>query len=561
MVTRLLLWIIYFREKKKKEFGHLSRHYFNYGLLNPKSDPSHCLSSLLSSFISCYYLHILPQQKLNNNHHHEERMGSTSVSQESGNMEEAMETFQKMKDSGIIPTISTYNTLIKGYGIAGKPEESMKLLDVITREGNVKPNLKTYNVLVRAWCKKNMSEAWNVVYKMAASGMQPDTVTFNTMATAYAQNGQTAKAEAMILEMQNYGVRPNERTYSIIISGYCREGKIKEALRFVYRMKELGLQANLVLFNSLINSFVDMMDRDGVDEVLQLMEEFQIKPDVVTYSTIMNAWSQAGFLEKCKEVFNDMLKSGVEPDAHAYSILAKAYVRAQEPEKAEELLTAMIESGVSPNVVIFTTVISGWCSAGRMDYAIRIFDKMCGYGISPNLKTFETLISGYAEAKQPWKAEGILQIMKEFHVLPKKYTITLVAEAWCYAGLTEEANRLLRTEKNKPMTHSVEQDEEIPAETSERVYQKRYTSALSSGFLQIPTVGTSDQRCSASAARRSRLLLRDVDLESSLLPSKFKRLSQTCRASEGFSIMCQRQFQGQHGTYQLANSCTAVFLN
>lgn len=186
---------------------------------------------------------------------------------ESGNMEEAMETFKKMKDSEIIPTISTYNTLIKGYGIAGKPEESLKLLDKITREGNVKPNLKTYNVLIRAWSKKNMSEAWNLVHKMVASGMKPDAVTFNTMATTYAHNGETAKAEAMIIEMQSHGVRPNERTYCIIISGYCREGKIKEALKFVYRMKDMGLQANLVLFNSLINSFVDLMDRDGVDEV------------------------------------------------------------------------------------------------------------------------------------------------------------------------------------------------------------------------------------------------------------------------------------------------------
>lgn len=296
-------------------------------------------------------------------------------------------------------------------------------------------------------------------------------------------------------------------------------------------------------------------------QVLRLMEEFHIKPDVVTYSTIMNAWSKAGFLEKCKEVFNDMLKSGVEPDAHAYSILAKGYVRAQEPEKAEELLTGMIESGVPPNVVIFTTVISGWCSAGRMDYAIKIFDKMCEFGISPNLKTFETLISGYAEAKQPWKAEGILQIMEEFHVQPKKSTIALVAEAWHSAGLTEEGNRLLRAAKSKPITHSIEEDEEIPAESYERIYQKPYTSATSSNLLQIPTLGISDHRGSALAARRGRRLLRDADLESSLLTTKFKCLYQTCRSGEGFSIMCQKQFHGQHGTYQLANSCTAVFLN
>lgn len=291
------------------------------------------------------------------------------------------------------------------------------------------------------------------------------------------------------------------------------------------------------------------------------MEEFQIKPDVVTYSTIMNAWSKAGFLEKCKEVFNDMLKSGVEPDAHAYSILAKGYIRAQEPEKAEELLTAMIKSGVSPNVVIFTTVISGWCSTGRMDCSIRIFEKMCEFGVSPNLRTFETLISGYAEAEQPWKAERVLQIMKEFNVLPKKFTIMLVVEAWYSVGLTDEANRLLQMVKNKSKIHSVEEDKEVPAESLEKIYQKPYTVAPYHSLLRVPNVGSNYQRGSAVAARRRRMLPRDYDLESSLLTKKFKCLSQTCRYGEGFSIMCQKHFLGQHGTYQLANSCIAVFLS
>ena len=294
------------------------------------------------------------------------------------------------------------------------------------------------------------------------------------------------------------------------------------------------------------------------------MEEFHIQPDVITYSTIMNAWSQAGFLEKCKEVFNNMLKSGVKPDVHAYSILAKAYVRAQETEKAEDLLNAMVQSSIHPNVVMFTTVISGWCSAGRMDNAIRIFDKMCEFGISPNLKTFETLIWGYAEAKQPWKAEGILQMMEEFHVPPKKSTILLVAEALRFAGLAEEANRLLSTIKRlktKQMTNLIEEDDNIPPESLDKIFQKPFTSAPFCSLLQIPSVGTNDQKGSALAARRNRRFLRDGDLETPFLTTRFKCHSQICRFGEGFSIMCQKQFQCQHGTYQLANSCTAVFLN
>ena len=299
-------------------------------------------------------------------------------------------------------------------------------------------------------------------------------------------------------------------------------------------------------------------------QVMTLMVEFGVKPDVITYSIIMNAWSTAGFMEKCREIFDDMMKAGIEPDAHAYSILAKGYVRAQEPEKAKELLTAMIKSGVRPNVVIFTTVISGWCSSGKMDRAIKVFNEMCEYKVSPNLKTFETLIWGYGEARQPWKAEEMLQIMKEFDIQPEKSTILLVAEAWRATGLTKEANRILGTVKGKGMTHLLPTEEEIQGESLEKIYQRQPTGASYSNLLQIPAIVTSNQKGSAAATKKSRMVLRDGDfsLESSCLATKTVYLSHTCKFGERSPIICRKQSQGQLGTYApLALSCTVGFLN
>ncbi|KAL0553208.1 hypothetical protein IC582_007096 [Cucumis melo] len=143
---------------------------------------------------------------------------------EAGKVEEAMLTFRKMKASGLRPITSTFNTLIKGYGIAGKPEETVQLLDLMYREENLKPNLRTCNVLVRAWCKKKkISEAWNVVQSMASLGIKPDAVTYNTLATAYAQNGETERAEEIIEVMQDNNVQPNRQTCNIVAFGYCKE--------------------------------------------------------------------------------------------------------------------------------------------------------------------------------------------------------------------------------------------------------------------------------------------------------------------------------------------------
>lgn len=186
---------------------------------------------------------------------------------EAGKIDEAMKIFWKMAESGCRPTTSTYNTLIKGYGIVGKPEEGQKLLDMMSQEAKTRPNQKTYNILIKAWCdQKNFNEAWNVVYKMCASGMRPDVITYNTLARGYAESGETKRAEDMILEMDTE-LRPNERTVGIIVRGYCKERKMENALSCVQRMKDLGVRPNVIVFNTLIKGFLDVEDMGGVNEV------------------------------------------------------------------------------------------------------------------------------------------------------------------------------------------------------------------------------------------------------------------------------------------------------
>uniref|UniRef100_A0A1J3HSB5 Pentatricopeptide repeat-containing protein n=1 Tax=Noccaea caerulescens TaxID=107243 RepID=A0A1J3HSB5_NOCCA len=447
---------------------------------------------------------------------------------ESGNIEDAVQALLKMKKLGLNPTTSTYNTLIKGYGIAGRPERSSELLDLMLEEKSidVRPNIRTFNVLVQAWCKKKkVEEAWKVVHKMEECGVKPDTVTYNTIATCYVQRGETKSAEREVVEkmvMKEKTAKPNGRTCGIVVGGYCREGKVRDGLRFVRRMKEMRVEANLVVFNSLIKGFVEVMDRDGIHEVLTLMKECKVKADVITYSTVMNAWSSAGYMEKAAQVFEEMVKAGVKPDAHAYSILAKGYVRAKEPEKAEELLETMVEA--RPNVVIFTTVISGWCSSGSMDDAMRVFNKMCEFGVLPNIKTFETLMWGYLEVKQPWKAEEVLQMMRGSGVKPENSTFLLLAEAWRVAGLSDESNKAINALKCK----------DVEIERLEKIYQKQ--SSGNFNLLQIP-VGKRE------------------------LPSAKAMNLSACKLGARVPIIWQKQSQGQFGiSGQFVHSCT-VFLN
>lgn len=482
---------------------------------------------------------------------------------EAGKAEEAIKIFWKMKGSGCRPTTSTFNTLIKGYGIVGRPEESQNIFHMMSLEENARPSQKTYNILIKAWCdRQNITEAWNVVHKMQAAGLQPDVVTYNTIARAYAKNGDTRRAEELILEMQTK-LRPNERTWAIIIGGYCKEGNMKDALRCVHQMKDIRVLPNIIVFNTLIKGFLDAEDMSRVDEVLTLMEGLGVKPDIVTYSHQMNAWGAMGLMTKCMEIFNQMVEAGVEPDAQVYSILAKGYVRAREPEKAEALLVTMEEMRIRPNVVTFTTIISGWCSAANMENAMRVFTKMHESGVSPNIKTFDTLIWGYGEVKQPWKAEELLQTMREAGVTPKRNSIRLVAEAWRAVGLLDEASRILGSLNDHQASSEAQGTDDNPMDSSDGLHQGQASGALYLNQLQVPRA-LSD-RGQVSGTSGSTMMLQHAE---QLASDGLRAASKSVLFGHSFKfafrspIFCRKQSQMQLGIYgQFLNSCKVVFLN
>ncbi|KAG6527911.1 pentatricopeptide repeat-containing protein At5g25630-like [Zingiber officinale] len=474
---------------------------------------------------------------------------------EAEKIDEAIKIFWKMKQSGCKPTTSTFNTLIKGYGIIGKPEESNLLLDMMSQEENTRPNQQTYNILIKAWCeKKNLIEAWNVYHKMCESGIQPDVVTYNTIARAYTKNGETRRAEVLILEMQTR-LCPNERTWAIIVCGYCKEGNMKDALRCVNEMKAFGIRPNIVVFNSLVKGFLDLQDIAGVDEVLAIMEEIAVKPDIVTFSHQLNALCAMGLMTRCMELLSKMVEAGINPDAQVYSILAKGYVRAREPAKAEALLVAMNELGIKANVVTFTTIISGWCSAADMENAMRVFSMMCESGVSPNIKTFETLIWGYGEAKQPWKAEELLDTMRKSGVSPKKNCICLVAEAWKAVGLQNEASRVLGSLNDSNARHK-ESDLSLHLWNKEQLNQGQVYCFANSNSTQIANPLTDGgQRFKTNGIGRASQYA-EVSSETFQIFTKSALISPAFRFGVRNPIKCQKQ----PGMYSQTTNCKAMFL-
>jgi pentatricopeptide repeat protein len=161
-----------------------------------------------------------------------------------GNVLNADEMIQKMKDGGVRRTALVYNTLIKCHG-------------------------------------RDTDRIESLVQEMIEDGIDPNVVTYTAMFNAYSKDGNLKKAEDVMNRMRKEGIKPKVDTYNTIISAFAKIGRMDQAIEFLSRMFEERIEPNGSTFKSMIQEFEKEGNGERAIEVFSLMKGTRI--DVQLY--------------------------------------------------------------------------------------------------------------------------------------------------------------------------------------------------------------------------------------------------------------------------------------
>ena len=109
------------------------------------------------------------------------------------------------------------------------------------KEAGVRPNVVTFTILIRSYCKnKNMSAAMSVLDVMRESGLRPDDRTYNTLIQGWIELKNMDRAMDLFKKMKrNKRVCPDVVTYNLLISGWARQMRnMKKAEKVKKKMEE-----------------------------------------------------------------------------------------------------------------------------------------------------------------------------------------------------------------------------------------------------------------------------------------------------------------------------------
>ena len=296
----------------------------------------------------------------------------------------------------------------------------------------------------------------------------PNTITYSTVLSYYADAGMADKAEQMLKKMiveskhsstsQGF-VEPNLICFNTCINAWAQTKGAESAdnaLKLLENMFEVSkihphLRPDTISFSSVISAFAKSNRLDAGDQAEQLLQrsidlykdgDNQCKPDSMTYNVVLEALSKQSKMEFLKHkpysqtvkraevLFEDMHtlwrdgSSNVRPDTITYNIMLDMYGNLKETRKASAIFHKLIESdSMNQDIITFNSMLHALINSNDQSYmskAMKMIEEMTyndptspygKLGIKPDQLSYNIVASGWAK-KVSTNKNAIFEIEK-----------------------------------------------------------------------------------------------------------------------------------------------------
>lgn len=118
----------------------------------------------------------------------------------------ATSLFRVMLYEGLKPTLDVYTSLVGAYGHSGLLDKAISTLEEMNAISDCEPDAHTYTVLISSCCKLRRFELIpQLLMEMSYLGIEPNTVTHNTIIDGYGKARMLEEMESHLSTMLETG--------------------------------------------------------------------------------------------------------------------------------------------------------------------------------------------------------------------------------------------------------------------------------------------------------------------------------------------------------------------
>ncbi|XP_044508059.1 pentatricopeptide repeat-containing protein At4g33990-like [Mangifera indica] len=347
---------------------------------------------------------------------------------QSGNATEALDLLDKMRLEAVNMDSVTVASILSVCAQSGDIVTGMLIHLYVIKHG-LEFNLFVSNALINMYAKYgDLEQARKVFDNM----MVRNTVSWNSIISAYEQNNDPITACGFFNKMQRAGTEPDLLTLVSLASIVAQMNDHKNSLSIHGFTMRRGWLADDVVIG---NAIVDMYTKLGVIEsACSVFEGLPVK-DVISWNTLITGYAQNGLASEAIEVYQRMEEcNGIIPNQGTWVSLLLAYSHVGAVQQGMKIHGKVIKNCLYMDVSVATCLIVLYGKCGRLDDAISLFYQIPrGSPVSWN-----AIISCHAVHGHGEKAINLFGEMLDEGVKPNDITFVSLLSACSHSGLVSE---------------------------------------------------------------------------------------------------------------------------
>eukprot|EP01018_Ginkgo_biloba_P039369 Gb_08567 [translate_table: standard] len=343
---------------------------------------------------------------------------------QNGYGDEALNLFRRMQLACSEPDSVTIASVLQACGQLIDLQHGKEIHDYAIRRG-FETDILVDNALIDMYAKCSSPEtACQVFNKMA----RRDMVSWNSMISGLAQNGQSEEALKLFRQLDLAGVIPNSVTIASVLPACSCLAALQQGKKIHNYIIRRGFEVDVFVMNSLIDMYVKCGSIEDAYQVFVNMSE----RDVVSWNAIIGYIFMGCHNEIFK--FSQMKMEGVKPDSVTMASILAGCTCVGALQKGKELHCHLLVSGFESHISVANALIDMYAKCGSIEVARCVFDKMS----QRTVVSWNTMISGYGMHGLGGAALALFKEMQHEGMKSDHITFVAILSACSHAGLTNE---------------------------------------------------------------------------------------------------------------------------
>ncbi|KAL5549828.1 hypothetical protein UlMin_000004 [Ulmus minor] len=304
-----------------------------------------------------------------------------------------------IRDNGVTVDVFVGNALVDMYLKCGDADIARKVFDEMPNR-----NVVSWNSLISGLAHQGQfKDALRMFRKMQSVGIEPDDVTLVAVLNSCANLGLLELGKWVHSYIGRYRIKADGFIGNALVAMYAKCGSIDQALMVFKRMKHRDVYScTAIIVGLALHGEVEM-----ALSIFSEMPKVGVKPDEVTFIGVLTACSHAGLVVEGQKYFRDMLYVyELRPQTEHYSCMVDLLGRAGLLEEAEELIRNM---PMEPDAHVWGALLGACRIHGKVELGEEVMKKVVK--VEPERDGAYVLMSNMYSSANKWKEA--LKLRKE----------------------------------------------------------------------------------------------------------------------------------------------------